>query len=74
MEQDAVEQMVVTYAFKANVQVLKNNDRMMVELLEAIRYSGQGLAQGVCKQAHQAKRERVEHVPFLLDQAACGLN
>ena len=39
--------------------------------LEAIRYSGQGLAQGVCKQAHQAKRERVEHV-LLLDQTACG--
>ena len=30
----AVEQMAATYAFKANVQVLKTNDRMMGALLD----------------------------------------
>lgn len=34
LEQDAVEQMAATYAFKANVQVLKTNDRMMGALLD----------------------------------------
>ena len=29
LEQEAVEQMAATYAFKANVQVLKTNDGMM---------------------------------------------
>ena len=43
------------------------------ELLEAIRYSGQGLAQGVCKQAHQEKRERVEHAPFYWIKPPAGL-
>ncbi len=34
LEQDAVEQKAATYAFKANVQVLKTNDRMMGALLD----------------------------------------
>ena len=34
LEQDAVERMAAAYAFKANVQVLKNNDRMMGALLD----------------------------------------
>ena len=34
LEQDAVEQMAATYAFKANVQVLKTNDRTMGALLD----------------------------------------
>ena len=33
-EQDTVEQMAATYAFKANVQVLKTNDRMISALLD----------------------------------------
>ncbi|MBW8466156.1 hypothetical protein, partial [Acidovorax sp.] len=35
--------------------------------------SGQGIAQRALKQAHQAKRERVEHIPYLLHQLAWGL-
>ena len=34
LETDAVEQMAATYAFKANVQVLKTEDRMMGALLD----------------------------------------
>lgn len=34
LEQDAVEQIAATYAFKASVQVLKTNDRMMGALLD----------------------------------------
>jgi flagellar hook protein FlgE len=33
LEKDVVEQMSATYAFKANVQVLKTNDQMMGALL-----------------------------------------
>lgn len=34
LEQEAVEQIAATYAFKANVQVLKTNDRMLGSLLD----------------------------------------
>ena len=33
LEKDVVEQMSATYAFKANVQVIKTNDQMMGALL-----------------------------------------
>ena len=44
------------------------------ELLEAIRYSGQGLAQGVLQAGSSRKKGNVLNTSPLLDQAACRLN